>query len=202
MIESRPTILLLCTVLLAACAKEAPPRTVTEFMDEPLLLEAVLLRCTENRAESRYEAECVNAREAVKLIEAKEVAARRAELEEMSERKREALRRTQQAAAEARRRAAEAEKLREEMEYQAQFGLPPARGGSDGDAMLGNEPGAVVPVPTRAAPANVGTAPPPAGDNASVTESQAPAVAAEQVDLGTIRKEMRRRAEDESGGSR
>ena len=74
MIESRPTILLLCSVLLAACVEEAPPRTVTEFMDEPLLLEAILLRCTENRAESRYEAECVNAREAVKLIEAKEVA--------------------------------------------------------------------------------------------------------------------------------
>ena len=118
----------------------------------------------------------------------------------MSEHKREALRRTQQAAAVARRRAADAEKLREEMEYQAQFGSPPASSESDSDVMLGNAPGAVVVAPTLAVPANVGTAP-PADENAPPTETRAPAVAAEQVDLGTIRQEMRRRAEDERGGS-
>ena len=45
------------------------------------------------------------------------------ELEASSERKREALRRTQAAAAEARRREAEAEQVREEAAYLSQFGL-------------------------------------------------------------------------------
>jgi hypothetical protein len=176
-------------------------------MDDPLLLEAVLLRCTENRTESRYEAECVNAREAVKLIEAKEVADRRAELEVMSERKREALRRTQQAAAMARRRAAEAEKLREEMEYQAQFGLPmPASGSGSGDAMQGNEPVAVVSAPPAAPTSNTDASNsgaqatlPAAGSNAPLMQAEAPP--AESADLGAIRQEMRRRREDEGGGS-
>jgi hypothetical protein len=207
MTQSRPTVLLLFTALLAACADDIAPRTVTEFMDDPLLLEAVLLRCTENRTESRYEAECVNAREAVKLIEAKEVADRRAELEVMSERKREALRRTQQAAAMARRRAAEAEKLREEMEYQAQFGLPmPASGSGSGDAMQGNEPVAVVSAPPAAPTSNTDASNsgaqatlPAAGSNAPLMQAEAPP--AESADLGAIRQEMRRRREDEGGGS-
>ena len=100
-------LLLYVTVIVAVgCSKEPPPRTVTEFMENELLLEAALVRCIQNRSEMRYEAECVNAREAANLIEAAEVERRRAELEAQSEAQREALRRTQEAAAEARRRAA------------------------------------------------------------------------------------------------
>ena len=141
------TILLLAVLAAAGCAKETPPRSVSEFVEDKLLLEAALVRCSQNRNESRYDAECVNAREAVKLIEAKQEAERRAELELQSQRKREALRRTQQAVAEARRRAAEADRLRNELEYQAQFGItPPPDGGELPEgAMLGNEPTAVVP---------------------------------------------------------
>ena len=134
---------------LAGCAEKAPPpRTVTEFVDNPILLEAAMVRCSRNRAETRYDAECINAREAVNLIQAKEEEMRRAELEERSERKRKALRRTQQAAAEARRRAEEAERLRKEAEYLAQFGvLPPVEGETATDTVLpeGNLPIAVVP---------------------------------------------------------
>ena len=135
--------------ILAGCAENAPPpRTVTEFVDNPILLEAAMVRCSRNRAETRYDAECINAREAVNLIQAEEEALRRAELEERSERKRKALRRTQQAAAEARRRAEEAERLRKEAEYLAQFGvLPPVEGEAETDATLpeGNLPIAVMP---------------------------------------------------------
>ena len=138
---------MLCGIgLLAGCSKEPPPRSVTEFVDNPMLLEAAMVRCSRDRAESRYEAECVNAREAVKRIAAKEEAEGRAELEARSERKRQALRQTQQAAAEARRRAEEAGRLRREAEYLAQFGvLPPADTEQDEETAAGNAPGVVIP---------------------------------------------------------
>ena len=65
-----------------------------------------MVLCAQNRVESRYDAECVNARQAVSLVEAREERARREALEAQSALKREALRRTQEAAAEARRRSA------------------------------------------------------------------------------------------------
>ena len=135
-------ILLLAGLLVAAgCSKEPPPRTVEEFVANELLLEAALVRCIQNRAEMRYEQECVNAREAANILEAREVDARRAELEAQSEQKREALRRNQEAAAEARRLAAEARQEREEAEYLAQFGeVPPGASGE----LTGNMPGVVI----------------------------------------------------------
>ncbi len=126
----------------SGCSKEPPARTVEEFMANELLLEAALVRCTQNRAEMRYEEECVNAREAANLIESREVEARRAELEAQSEQKREALRRNQEAAAEARRLAAEARQRREEAEYLAQFGEVPPGTSTE---LTGNEPGVVIP---------------------------------------------------------
>ena len=189
--------LLACIAALGACAKEPPPRTVQEFIDNPLLLEAALVRCTQNRAETRYATECVNAREAVKLVEAKEEATRRAAFEAESQRKREALRRTQQAASEARRRAEEARARREEEEYLAQFGeLPPPADGVEVDP--GNEPIAVIPdqaqQDTRSSNVTTGVALPTAGSNAPVAEE----VAEEETprDLDAIRDELRRRNED------
>jgi hypothetical protein len=136
--------------MIAGCAEPPPPRSVQEFLDNPIVLEAALIRCSRDRAETRYDAECVNAREANRIVTAKEVAERRAELEAQSERKRQALRREQEAAAEARRRAAEAEKLREEAAYLAQFGeLPPDDGQGSEQPDTGNVPMAVNPEPTR-----------------------------------------------------
>jgi hypothetical protein len=109
--------------LLAACSEEPPPRSVTEFIEKPLMLEAAMVRCLQDRVGTRYDAECVNARQAAQLIEAKEDRARRDELEERSLSKRQALRRTQSAAIEARRRALENERLRRDAEYVAQFGV-------------------------------------------------------------------------------
>jgi hypothetical protein len=199
MIDYRPIALLLCVALLGACAKEVPPRSVSEFLDDELLLEAVLLRCTENRTESRYDAECVNAREAVGLLEAQADANRRAELEALSERKRAALRRTQQAAAEARRRAAEAAKRREELAYQAQFGMPlTGTGAATDDAMRGNEAMAVIPAPTATSPTETGMpSASPVGDNVPVAQVPPPAED-DSVDLEAIRKEMRRRKEEDT----
>ncbi len=68
-----------------------------------------MVRCGQNRSETKYLEECVNARDAINQIEVGEKQARRAELEAQSERKRQALRRTQAAAAAARQLALDAQ---------------------------------------------------------------------------------------------
>lgn len=185
--------------VLGACTKEPPPRSVQEFVDNPLMLEAALVRCTQNRAESRYDAECVNAREAVKIVEAKEERKRQAELEAQSQAKREALRRTQRAAAEARRRAEEARRRREEAEYLAQFGeLPP--GAEVVEIETGNEPLAVIPEATQQDTGSSTATPevslPTAGSNAPVAEESPEEP--QPTDLESIRDELKRRSEDGS----
>lgn len=198
MTYTRLTISISAVVLLAACAEPPPPRSVAEFLENPIVLEAALVRCAQNRRESRYEAECVNAREANKLIAAREEATRRAEFEKQSERKREALRRTQEAAATARRRAAEAARRREEAAYLAQFGeLPPDADPNAAGSDAGNAPTAVIPEPVEEPGAGASTVynealTEPAADagNASVVETEAP------EDLGEIRDELRRRNEE------
>ena len=169
------TGLLVSIGLLSGCADEPPPaRSVTELMENPMLLEAAMVRCSADRARTRYEPECINAREAVNRIQIVEEEARRTELEAGSERKRKALRRTQQAAAEARRRAEEAERLREEAEYLAQFGAtPPPDDGVEVAIPEGNLPIAIVPAAETREQQNevYNDAPPPAdGSNAPVAE--------------------------------
>ncbi len=139
--------ILVCGVwLLAGCSDEPPPRSVREYLDNSILLEAAMVRCAENRNETRYDAECVNARQAVSLIEARKERTRHDALELQSQRKRDALRRTQRAAAEARRRAIADEERRKEAAYVAQFGeLPPPLEDERDDDIGANAPGAVIP---------------------------------------------------------
>jgi hypothetical protein len=152
---------------------------VDEFLENPIVLEAAVVRCAENRNQTRYDAECVNARQAISILEAKEDRERAKEFEAQSERKRESLRRTQQAAAEARRRAQEAERQRREAEYLAQFGeLPPPEDGASGAVgEADNAPVMVIPEPeddfsVDEAP----NTPLPASDggNAPIIETEAP----------------------------
>jgi hypothetical protein len=156
-----------------------------------------MVRCSQDRAKTRYDAECINARQAVARVQAKEEAAEKAALEARSERKRSALRRTQQAASEARRRAAEAQRQREEAEYLAQFGVaPPGTETADDPLSEGNVPVAVVPEATEEPDTlDASAEAPPAtdGGNAPVVES-APEPPAS--DLESIREELRRRNED------
>ena len=133
--------------LLSGCSKERLPRSVTEFVENPIMLEAAMVRCSEDRNKTRYDAECVNARQAVSQIEAKEDALHKADFDQRSEAKRQVLRRTQEAAAQARRRAAENERLRVEAEYLAQFGVAPPTVDRSAveDVDIGNSAGAVIP---------------------------------------------------------
>lgn len=193
--NKRLTAVTSALVLLAGCAEEVPPPSVQDYLDDPIKLEAAMVRCAQNRSETRYEAACVNARQAVSIIEAKEERARRDAFERESERKRQALRRTQQAAAEARRRAEEAERERREAEYLAQFGeLPPAEAGTD-DPATTNVPAAVTPESRQptGTPAS-DTEPATDGGNAPGAEQQA----APATDLDAIREELQRRNEEDA----
>jgi hypothetical protein len=192
--------LLLGLVLLVGCAEEVPPPSVQDYLDDPNALEAAVVRCAANRAETRYDAECVNARQAVSIIEAKEERERRAAFEAESDKKRQALRRTQQAAAEARRRAEELERQRREADYLAQFGeLPPsedADSGAENDTP--NAPGAVY------EPAESGVLNQPYDDAPAVDGGNAPTVdetsaPVPEGDLDAVREELRRRAEESEG---
>ncbi len=169
---------------LAACAEEQPPVSVAEFMENPRLLEAAMVRCGRHRSETKYDPECLHARDAVNRQEAASERERRKQLEAQSESKRQALRRTQQAAAEARRRRLEAQRLREEAEYLGLFEEVPAAADSGQ---------AIVPNSEQAMPANGSvTAPAPVEAARSIDGDVAPPTAS---DLQRIREELRRRQE-------
>lgn len=190
------TICFAATILLVACSEPPPPRSVQEFLDNPIMLEAALVKCARNRLESRYDAECVNARQANKIVMAEEEAERRAAFEEQSARKREQLRRAQEAAAEARRRAAEAQRRREEAAYLAQFGqvLEESKKTSEVD-QGGNVPGAVIPEPVPQPEEDSGYREPlltPASDSANAPTAEIES----QTDLSDVREELRRRNEE------
>ncbi len=191
------TMLLCGFALFAGCGEEPKPRTVQEFLENPIILEAAVVRCAQNRSETRYDAECVNARQAVSILEAREERERAKVFEAQSERKRQALRQTQEAAAEARRRAAEAERRRREAEYLAQFGqLPPSADDEvEDDASVGNAPGMVIPDSESASTPLSGDESVPASDggNAPGTDSEPPS------DLNEIRQELQRRSEEGNG---
>ena len=196
------TLSLYSAAVLAACTEEPPPRTANEFVENPILLEAAMVRCAQDRSGTRYDAECINAREAVKRIEAREEAARRAAFEKQSADKRRALRRTQEAAAEARRRAADAQRRREEEEYLAQFGVPmPSDGDTAEEELSGNTPLAVIPeADVNEELADYGEVLPASdGGNAPVVEAAPDESPDEsQSDLAAIRDELQRRNEEES----
>jgi len=200
--KKRVSLLLCGLVFAAGCGEEPKPRSVNEFIENPMMLEAVVVRCGQNRSETRYDAECVNARQAVSVLEAREERDRRDAFEKESNRKRQALRRTQQAAAEARRRAAESERLRKEAEYLAQFGeLPPSPNDpAPAGTAAANAPSVLIPEPTddaagaappRPRPAPIEAEPAQDGGNAPVVEEQPTG-----TDLDAIREELRRRNEE------
>lgn len=168
--------------LLAACAEEQPPISVSEFMVNPRLLEATTVRCARNRSETKYDAECLNARDAINRMEAASERARREQLDAQSDSKRQALRRTQEAAAEARRRRLEAQRLREEAEYLGLFEEVPA----------GTEAGqTMAPASNPAMPENGPATVPATGEPARSIDGDAPPQTG--TDLNAVREELRRR---------
>ena len=147
-----------------------------------------MVRCAQDRSKTKYDVECVNARDAANRLASNEREQRRQQLEAQSERKRKALRRTQQAATEARRRAEEARRRREEDEYLGLYEVVPAEGGQAvsttgyvepqpaqrADVLQGNEPGASISQPE---------------DDAEIEDRPPPL----PTDINSIREELKRR---------
>jgi response regulator RpfG family c-di-GMP phosphodiesterase len=192
--NTRVTLILCGLAALTGCAEEIPPPSVQHYLDDPIALEAAVVRCSANRSETRYKPECVNARQAVSIIEARKDRERREAFEAESAAKRAALRRTQQAAAEARRRAEEAERLRREAEYLAQFGELPPREDEESavevDETALNAPGAIIPSAAEAPLSG------PDETLPAVDGGNAPGIEAEpESNLEDVREELRRRSE-------
>ena len=193
------TIFTSSLLLLGACAEEVPPVTVSQFMENPRLLEATMVRCGQNRSEMKYEVECVNARDAVNRLASAEEDAKRQHMEAQSERKRQALRRTQEAAAEARRRALEAQRAREEAEYLGLFEqLPDGAGTSAQPQAQANTP--LAPSDRIAAETPMPVATTAVNESRTVDENVATTSAEDapsESDLQSIREELRRRKENQ-----
>jgi hypothetical protein len=162
----RITFAMCAICALAACGEEPPPRSVAEFMEDSVLLEATMVRCGQNRDATRYDVECVNARDAVDRLAAAAEQAKKQELEARSERKRQALRRAQEAAAAARQRALEAARLRDEAAYLGQFEPLPA----DGEQPESTDPAE----PAGGAPPDIATNGPAAEAPAKAEDSASP----------------------------
>ncbi len=186
--NARQTITLWVACGLLGCAEESPPPTVDEFMRNSVLLDATMVRCSQNRSSSKYEADCVNAREAINRMALAEEKARRAELEAQSERKRRALRRAQEAAAQARRQAAEARRRRQEADYLSQFESAPD-GATGGTAQPNPVPGETL-APDPAEPL---VEPAPVIQPSSVPAPAPEPASEEGTDLESIRQELKRR---------
>jgi phosphotransferase system HPr-like phosphotransfer protein len=112
---------------------------VEQLMQNPRLLEATMVRCGQNRTEMKYETECVNARDAVNRLQRAADRERRVQLEAESERKRQALRQTQEAVAAARRRSDEERRRREEDEYLGIFEETPQRQSGEVSSAAGEQ---------------------------------------------------------------
>lgn len=180
-------------LLLASCAEEPQPVSVSQFVENPRLLEATMVRCAQNRSETKYDAECVNAREAINRVEAVQEKTRRAELEKQSERKRQALRRTQEAAAAARERAIEEQRRREEAEYMGLFETIPDANGPVQDSQMpvvGEQNAAPVSAPPPTGNAVPQAVDQPVADTANQAEETA---MGSDPDLSAIREELKRR---------
>jgi len=187
----RLTTALLVASLLSACAREEiPPISVAEFMSDAILLEATVVRWAHDRSATKYEAECVNAREAGNRIASNDRKDRSKELEAQSARKRQALRRTQQAATEARRRATEARRQREADEYLGIYQIVPGSG-STGQDLNG---GVVTAQQTQRSEVLPGNQPGVVVSPIAQEESDDPA-AGQPTDIDSIREELRRRQE-------
>ncbi|MEM8984377.1 MAG: EexN family lipoprotein [Pseudomonadota bacterium] len=180
------------TAFAAGCAEDVPVRTVTEFMEDQIGLEATLSRCNADRRGTRNDPECRNAREANKRMASEREAELQRRFEEESQRKREQIRARNEAAEAARRRAEEAAREREQYLYEQQFNgdgtaLPEAEDAPNtlADDTVGDAPGAIAP----SAPADEFTP-------EAASEEAATAADDTTSDLEEVRRELERRNQD------
>jgi hypothetical protein len=86
---------LLCAAVITAAAcspRRIPPLTVADLMEDTVKLDGVILKCNQDPARARSDADCINARVAVERLGSQHEASREAKSAEDFERSREQLR--------------------------------------------------------------------------------------------------------------
>jgi membrane protein involved in colicin uptake len=121
-------VILFLFLLLGACAEEAPPTSVEDFIADRVLLDATLARCDLGKSDTFDDRNCVNARRAVERLWRQQEELNATLLEQDSERKRELLRQQhdQEALLEEQRRLAEEQRQQEELYQGTDFDSSPA----------------------------------------------------------------------------
>jgi hypothetical protein len=85
------------TLCMAACGpKRIPPMTVSDLMEDRVLLDGVLMKCNQNAARARTDSDCLNARIAIDRLASKDAPAEEAKRAAEFERNREQLRTSQE----------------------------------------------------------------------------------------------------------
>ena len=81
----------------AACSpRRIPPMTVTDLMEDRVVLDGVLMKCNQNPSKARTDADCLNARIAIDRLASRTDPAEEQKRAEEFERSREQLRSTQE----------------------------------------------------------------------------------------------------------
>jgi hypothetical protein len=81
----------------AACSpRRIPPMSVTDLMEDRVMLDGVLMKCNQNHAKARTDSDCVNARIAIERLASQSEPAEEAKRAEEFERNREQLRLAQE----------------------------------------------------------------------------------------------------------
>lgn len=82
---------------MAACSpRRVAPMTVTDLMEDRVMLDGVLMKCNRNQSKARTDADCVNARIAIERLDSQNEPAKEAKRMEEFEHTRERLRLTQE----------------------------------------------------------------------------------------------------------
>ena len=138
----------------SACSpRRIPPMTVTDLMEDRVMLDGVLMKCNQNKSKARTDADCLNARIAIERLASKSDPADEAKRAEAFERTREQLRLSQ-------------DKLRQEQDTKTKvdvYHLP----------LVPVEP-APVPSPAPTQPPSTALSPTPSGDSPAVMSQSNP----------------------------
>ena len=143
----------------SACSpRRIPPMTVTDLMEDRVMLDGVLMKCNQNKSKARTDADCLNARIAIERLASKSDPADEAKRIEAFEHTREQLRLSQ-------------DKLRQERQEQEAktkvdaYHLP----------LVPVEPApAPAPAPAATRPPSTALSPPPSGDSPAVMSQSNP----------------------------
>jgi hypothetical protein len=82
---------------MAACSpRRIPPMTVTDLMEDRVMLDGVLMKCNQNPSKARSDSDCLNARIAIERLASRSEPAEEAKRKQEFEHSREQLRLTQE----------------------------------------------------------------------------------------------------------